>query len=210
VKHKLEFVKISNEHLFAGVGFGGNIFIVLNSLTNISDDDLLVVDMETNECVCTQPDLKDYNTNNCWEYYFDQPTIKSDEPFNRTNSLVSGKIGYGHGDSFLYPENFIELKNKISTLQIQVQNLEGVVFAPEKIYITLKNAESLEYFDFPMAPEKIKSKNFSLKIGSKLHEDFFKYSEKYGINKVDIVDSYIYHLVNKLKNKSIENDETKR
>ncbi len=112
MKHKLEFVKISNEHLFAGVGFGGNIFIVLNSLTNISDDDLLVVDMETNECVCTQPDLKDYNTNNCWEYYFDQPTIKSDEPFNRTNSLVSGKIGYGHGDSFLYPENFIELKNK--------------------------------------------------------------------------------------------------
>ncbi len=109
-----------------------------------------------------------------------------------------------------FEKEFIELKNKISTLQIQVQNLEGVVFAPEKIYITLKNAESLEYFDFPMAPEKIKSKNFSLKIGSKLHEDFFKYSEKYGINKVDIVESYIYHLVNKLKNKSLENDETKR
>jgi hypothetical protein len=112
VKHKLEFVKISNEHLFAGVGFGGNIFIVLNSLTNISDDDLLVVDMETNECVCTQSDLKDYNTNNCWEYYFNQPTIESDEPFNKTNSLSPGKIGYGYGDSFLYPENFIELKNK--------------------------------------------------------------------------------------------------
>jgi len=109
-----------------------------------------------------------------------------------------------------FEKEFIELKNKISTLQIQVQNLEGVVFAPEKIYIPLKNAESLEYFDFPMAPEKIKSKNFSLKIGSKLHEDFFKYSEKYGINKADIVESYIYHLVNKLKNKSLENDETKR
>jgi hypothetical protein len=109
-----------------------------------------------------------------------------------------------------FEKEFIELKNKISTLQIQVQNLEGVVFAPEKIYIPLKNAENLEYFDFPMAPEKIKSKNFSLKIGSKLHEDFFKYSEKYGINKADIVESYIYHLVNKLKNKSLENDETKR
>lgn len=109
-----------------------------------------------------------------------------------------------------FEKEFIELKNKISTLQIQVQNLEGVVFAPEKIYIPLKNAESLEYFDFPMAPEKIKSKNFSLKIGSKLHEDFFKYSEKDGINKADIMESYIYHLVNKLKNKSLENDETKR
>jgi len=112
VKHKLEFVKISNQHLFAGVGFGGNIFIVLNALTNISNDDLLVVDMETNECVCTQPDLKDYNTNNCWEYYFNQSTIDINEPFNRTNNLEPGKIGYGNGDTFLYPENFTELKNK--------------------------------------------------------------------------------------------------
>lgn len=112
MKHKIEFVKISNQHLFAGVGFGGNIFIVLNALTNILNDDLLVVDMETNECVCTQPDLKDYNTNNCWEYYFNQSTIGINEPFNRTNSLEPGKIGYGNGDTFLYPENFTELKNK--------------------------------------------------------------------------------------------------
>ena len=112
MKHKLEFVKISSQHLFAGVGFGGNIFIVLNALTNISDDDLLIVDMETNECVCTQPNLKDYNTNNCWEYYFNQSKIDINEPFNRTNSLVPGKIGYGNGDTFLYPENFTELKNK--------------------------------------------------------------------------------------------------
>lgn len=112
MKHKLEFVKISNQHLFAGVGFGGNIFIVLNALTNISNDDLLIVDMETHECVCNQPDLKDYNTNNCWEYYFNQSTIDVNEPFNRTNSLIPGKIGYGEGDTFLYPENFTELKNK--------------------------------------------------------------------------------------------------
>ena len=62
MKHKLQFVKISDAHLFAGVGFGGNIFSVLNALTNIQDEDLLVVDMETNECVCTQPDLKDFET----------------------------------------------------------------------------------------------------------------------------------------------------
>ena len=112
MKHKLEFVKISDQHLFAGVGFAGNIFIVLNALTNISEDDLLIVDMESNECVCTQPDLKDYNTNNCWEYYFNQSSIEINEPFNKTNSLSPGKIGYGNGDTFLYPENFIELKNK--------------------------------------------------------------------------------------------------
>ena len=110
MKHKLEFVKISNQHLFAGVGFGGNIFIVLNALTNISEDDLLVVDMETNECVCYQPDLKDYNTNNCWEYYFNQSKINPDENFTKTNSLAPGKIEYSN--DFLYPEDFIELKNK--------------------------------------------------------------------------------------------------
>lgn len=110
MKHKLEFVKISNQHRFAGVGFGGNIFIVLNALTNISDDDILVVDMETNECVCTEPELKEYNTNNCWEYYFDQQTIQHGETFNKTNSLVSGKIGYGN--DFSHPENFVDLKNK--------------------------------------------------------------------------------------------------
>jgi hypothetical protein len=112
MKYKLEFVKISSQHLFAGVGFGGNIFIVLNSLTNISDDDLLIVDMETNECVCSQPDLKDFKTNNCWEYYFEQDKISSSEQFIKTNSLAPGKIGYSNGDDFLYPENFTNLKNK--------------------------------------------------------------------------------------------------
>jgi hypothetical protein len=112
MKYKLEFVKISSQHLFAGVGFGGNIFIVLNALTNISDDDLLIVDMETNECVCSQPDLKDFNTNNCWEYYFEQEKIDSNEQFIKTNSKALGKIGYANGDDFLYPENFINIKNK--------------------------------------------------------------------------------------------------
>lgn len=110
MKHKLEFVKISKNHLFAGVGFGGNIFIVLNALTNLSDDDVLIVDMETNECVCTQPDLKDYGTNNCWEYYFEQNSILPNENFKKTDSLAPGKLGYD--SEFLYPEHFRGLKKK--------------------------------------------------------------------------------------------------
>lgn len=110
MKHKLEFVKISNNHLFAGVGFGGNIFIVLSTLTNIPDNDILVVDMETNECVCSQPDLKDFNTNNCWEYYFEQNNILPNENFYRTTSLVPGKISYD--SNFLSPIDFTNLKNK--------------------------------------------------------------------------------------------------
>jgi hypothetical protein len=110
MKYKLEFVKISPDHLFAGVGFGGNIFIVLSALTNISDDDTLVVDMETNPCVCSQPDLIDFNTKNCWEYYFDQDNILSGEYFEKMNSLVLGSIRYN--SEFLYPENYVDLKNK--------------------------------------------------------------------------------------------------
>ncbi len=110
MKHKLEFVKISHSHLFAGVGFGGNIFIVLSILNNISDDDILIVDMETNECVCTQPDLKVFQTNNCWEYYFEQHSIDESEIFKKTNSLVSGSLTYN--SEFLFPEIYVNLKKK--------------------------------------------------------------------------------------------------
>jgi hypothetical protein len=110
MKHKLKFVKISDQHLFAGVGFGGNIFSVLNSLSNISHEDVLVVDMETNECVCTQPDLKDFNTNNCWEYFFEQNTLDGGEEYVLTTNLVPGKINYG--SDFSNFESYVELKEK--------------------------------------------------------------------------------------------------
>ena len=110
MKHKLEFVKISNSHLFAGVGFGGNIFIVLNALTNISDEDFLVVDMETNECVCTEPLMTEFETRNCWEYYFEQQTISPNQIFQKTNSLTAGRINYD--SDFLNPENYSDIKKK--------------------------------------------------------------------------------------------------
>ena len=37
MKHKLEFIKISDDHEFAGVGFAGNIFIVLNPKIALSE-----------------------------------------------------------------------------------------------------------------------------------------------------------------------------
>ena len=73
----LKFVKIgaANDPLgtdYSGVGMGGNIFMVLNSLLNMSEDDRLYVDMETENCVCTEHNFDKFNTNNCWEYYYDQ------------------------------------------------------------------------------------------------------------------------------------------
>jgi hypothetical protein len=61
----------------------------------MSHEDVLVVDMETNECVCTQPDLKDFNTNNCWEFFFEQNSIDDSEEYELTTNLVLGKIHYG-------------------------------------------------------------------------------------------------------------------
>jgi hypothetical protein len=111
-KHKLEFVKISPAHEFAGVGFAGNIFITLNALTHINEGDKLFVDMETNECVCTEKDVVLHDTMNSWEYYFDQITIEQNEPINVMDSLLPANIHYENRDFFMYPENFIELKNK--------------------------------------------------------------------------------------------------
>jgi hypothetical protein len=110
MKYKLEFIKISPENKFAGVGFAGNIFIILNALTYMSPDDSLFVDMETNECACTQTDDLILNTKNCWEYYFDQITIKPDETFHYLNSLIPANIHYDDKNFFLDPSKFVNLK----------------------------------------------------------------------------------------------------
>ena len=110
MNYKLEFVKISNEHEFAGVGFAGNIFIILNALSFITENDTMCVDMETNECVCTQTDLNTFDTKNPWEYYFDQ--TKLEEPYIVWNSLKEANIQYENRDMFMNPNNFLDLKNK--------------------------------------------------------------------------------------------------
>lgn len=110
MKYKLKFVKISPSHEFAGVGFAGNIFIVLNALEYISIEDKMYIDMETSECACTDNEQTIFPTKNCWEYYFDQTDNTNINV--EYNSLLSAKINYEDRDVFVYPENFTKLKEK--------------------------------------------------------------------------------------------------
>ena len=108
MKYKLTFIKISNQHEFAGVGFAGNIMIVLNALTHMTVEDNLYVDMETNQCCCTEPNSELFDAKNCWEYYFEQTT---NEKIQKTfDSLLSANIHYEDRDFFMNPEKFIFLK----------------------------------------------------------------------------------------------------
>ena len=110
MNHKFTFEKISPENEFAGVGFAGNMFIVLNALTYLNDNDKLFVDMETNDCVCTEKSSTIYNTKNCWEYYFNQITL-TDE-FKKMDFYTPSVLSYENKDAFINPENFIGLKKK--------------------------------------------------------------------------------------------------
>jgi RNAse (barnase) inhibitor barstar len=112
MKYKLEFVKISNEHKFAGVGFAGNIFIILNALEYLSTDDVLYVDMETNECACTEKNLNLFDTKNCWEYYFDQNKPASEESVTTMNSLLPARIFYDNREEFVQIEKYRHIKEK--------------------------------------------------------------------------------------------------
>ena len=112
MNYKLQFIKISPNHQIAGVGFGGNMFIVLNALTTIGETDRMYVDMETYDCICTEKDVVLHDTMNSWEYYFDQMKLKEGEPFNEMNSLVRGNLHYDNKGMFTNPNNFIPLKEK--------------------------------------------------------------------------------------------------
>lgn len=108
MKNKLTFVKIAPDFEFAGVGFAGNIFITLNALAHLSNDnERLHVDMSTNDCACTEK-----SGENCWEYYFEQIDLNEDEECNKMDSLLSAKIHYENRDSFLHPDNFTWLKKR--------------------------------------------------------------------------------------------------
>lgn len=148
MKYNLQFIKISPEHQFAGVGFAGNIFITLNALTHIGQEDKLFVDMETNECVCTENGPTIHETKNCWEYYFEQTNLDKSEDFITMNSLISAKINYDDREMFMYPENFIELKEKFyNSFQLKpylkeilkdyyINNIEGKVTLGVQVRLT--------------------------------------------------------------------------
>lgn len=122
----LQFNKISNEHKFAGVGFAGNIFIVLNALSQIHNGEKLFVDMSTNDCVCTERDHALFNTKNCWEYYFNQETN-----YNRINqffnSVTCGTMSYNNQEIFNNPSNFLELKNRFYQSFSLKQELQQII-----------------------------------------------------------------------------------
>ena len=108
MKYKLTFIKISPEHKFAGVGFAGNIFIILNALTYLTENDTLFVDMETNECVCKENLFDLFKTNNCWEYYFTQNKIEDNEEYINMNWKMNLNIKYN--DNYLDLSKYIYLK----------------------------------------------------------------------------------------------------
>ena len=113
MKHKLEFIKISPNHEIAGVGFAGNIFITLSALSLIGKEDRMYVDMETNECICTENiDYVLHETKNSWEYYFNQTKIGPEESYNKMNSLVRGNLVYNDTNAFMNPDQYITLKEK--------------------------------------------------------------------------------------------------
>ena len=107
--YNLEFIKIGPEFELAGVGFAGNIFITLNAILHLGNDDTLRVDMTKEECACTEK-TKLFNTDNCWEYYFNQANLPINQPYNTLNSLLSAKIQYG--DSFTNPKIYSDLKHR--------------------------------------------------------------------------------------------------
>jgi hypothetical protein len=113
MNHKLEFVKISSKHEVGGVGFAGNMFIILSTLSLVGQDEKLYIDMSKTDCICTEKGPLLHNTNNCWEYYFDQVNIEG-ETTNNMNSLVIGGLTYENRDMYMYPENFIALKEKFN------------------------------------------------------------------------------------------------
>jgi len=68
---KLDFIKIEEDNLVAGVGTAGNIWIVLNALLNIDAKDQIYVDMTVDNTINTE--VSEVNSSlNPWEYYFKQ------------------------------------------------------------------------------------------------------------------------------------------
>ena len=99
---------------------------------------------------------------------------------------------------------FFQLENRVNDLVKTNEKLNLVVLGPSpnanvnRFPLSLDDS-TVPYLDYPAAPVEESSKTLSVKIGHNLHENFFQYCAKFEINKADILESYIYYFVNKLK-----------
>ena len=111
MQYKLVFVKASPQHRLAGVGMGGNVMMVFSMLSNITDQDTLYVDMETNECICTDRALEESNP---WEYYFSQQKLDLSKEVVVRTTQTTGKINFNYKDKSIGDdiERFIPWKNR--------------------------------------------------------------------------------------------------
>jgi hypothetical protein len=114
MQYKLIFVHASPEHRVAGVGMGGNVMIVFSMLSNITDEDSLYVDMETNECVCTEKNRMVDGTKNGWEYYFMQNALNPEKEIVTKTSQTTGAVNFNYEDKTIGKDLslFIPWKNR--------------------------------------------------------------------------------------------------
>ena len=97
MQYKLVFVKAHPSHRVAGVGVGGNVMIVLSMISNMTDEDALYVDMETNECICSENFFFE-GTNNAWEYYFYQPWFNHTTDTKVVTMQETGNVNFKYDD----------------------------------------------------------------------------------------------------------------
>ena len=199
----LQFQKIASSFEFAGVGMGGNLFIILNSLLNSDREDRLYVDMETHACVCTEDNFNKFNTNNCWEYYYDQMkkpnttnivTNKSEHAilnYKKVPLVDYSDLQYKFNNNFKlkdYLKNELDsyynnnLKDKI-TLGVQIrltdmvesQNVAGLSSYLNKIDEILKIEPKIDQIFLATDDSTVISKVRShVSIDVLCHEDFYR------------------------------------
>ena len=96
MQYKLVFTKTDPSHKVAGVGVGGNVMMVLSMISNMTDDDTLYVDMETNGCIWREEDYP--KKGNPWEYFFWQDEIRTDEELTIRTIFETGKTNFKYDD----------------------------------------------------------------------------------------------------------------
>lgn len=101
MQYKLIYIKIDATNWVAGVGMAGDVMMVFSMLSNITDEDILYVDMETHECVCTEKDILIDGTKNGWEYYFTQGKLDLAKEVITKTIFETGTINFRYGDKTL-------------------------------------------------------------------------------------------------------------